>query len=436
MSRLFVAPYSYAHNAILKTRMSFEIILILAAALDRILVLPPEQPMYLLRNDASKRHRGLDAFFDMESESFKRRVKFMTMEEFVMKEGLMRDRGEEHQGQFPVDASDFDNLVNAAKGCNKHRPRMKWKEGDLLSCDIVHEYLSKHGTTPQITASHHQCLIFDKGMFDSGTPNNEQGASEFCSSGNRKMVYVTKEFQEPQLLYIQAGKPPTRMLAHFYGYMYFSDPAMGNYYKRLIRDLLHFRPEINCAAGKIIKALQDEGRTAGLSIDANGTGGYSSLHIRRGDFQYKKMKLSGDEWLMNTRDVLKENEILYIATDESDKDFFDPFRRAGFKLHFLSDYMESAALKGMDPNVMGMVETVVCSQGRTFTGTFRSTFSGYINRLRGYRGLPAKTSFYGSAEYKLKHHDWDNVNRDTYAREWPDGWIGIDADVEPSHDVF
>jgi len=226
------------------------------------------------------------------------------------------------------------------------------------------------------------------------------------------------------------------MLAHFYGYMYFSDPAIGNYYKRLIRDLLHFRPEINCAAGKIIKALQDEGRAAGLSIDANGAGGYSALHIRRGDFQYKKMKLSGDEWLMNTRDVLKKNEILYIATDEADKDFFDPFRRAGFKLHFLSDYIESAALEGMDPNIMGMVETVVCSQGRTFIGTFRSTFSGYINRLRGYRGLPAKTSFYGSAEYKLKHHDWANVNRDTYAREWPDGWIGIDADVEPSHDVF
>lgn len=51
-------------------------------------------------------------------------------------------------------------------------------------------------------------------------------------------------------------------------------------------------------------------------------------------------------------------------------------------------------------------------------------------------GFPAKTSFYGSEEYKLKHHDWVNVNRDTYAREWPDGWIGIDADVEPSRDVF
>lgn len=179
--------------------MSFEIILILAAALDRILVLPPEQPMYLLRNDVTKRHRGLDAFFDMKSASFKRRVKFMTMEEFVMKEGL-RDRGGEPLGQFPADASDFDNLVNAAKECNKHRPRMKWKEGDLPSCDIVHEYLSKHGTTPQITASHHQCLIFDKGMFDSGTPDNEQGASEFCSSGNRKLVYVTKECKSLMVL--------------------------------------------------------------------------------------------------------------------------------------------------------------------------------------------------------------------------------------------
>ena len=409
--------------------MSFEIILILAAALDRILVLPPEQPMYLLRNDAAKRHRGLDAFFDMKSASFRRRVKHMTMEEFVMKEG-------KPQGQFPADVADFDHLIGAAKECNKHRPRMKWKEGDLASCDIVHEYLSNHGTTPAITASHHQCLVFDKGMFDNGTPDDEHGASEFCSSGNRKMVWVTKEFQEPQLLYIQAGTPNTRMLAHFYGYMHFSDAAVGNYYKRLIRDLLHFRSEINCAAGKIIKALQDEGKARGFTVDANGAGGYSALHIRRGDFQYKKMKLSGEEWFLNTRDVLEKNEILYIATDEKDKDFFDPFRRAGYTLKFLSDYTELAGLKAMDPNHMGMIETVVCSRGRSFTGTFRSTFSGYINRLRGYQGLSVKTSFYGSAGEKLKHHDWDNVNRDTYAKEWPDGWIGIDADVEPSRDIF
>jgi hypothetical protein len=349
-------------------RMSFEIILIIAAALDRILVLPPEQPMYLLRNDAAKRHRGLDAFFDIKSDSFQKRVKVLTMEEFIMKEGL-RD-----QGQFPVDATDFDHLITAAKECKKGRPRINWKDGDLASCDIVHAYLSNHGTTPEITATHHQCLIFDKGMFDAGRPNDEKGASEFCSSGSREMIYVTKEFQEPQLLYIQAGRPNTRMLAHFYGYMYFSDAAEGNYYKRLVRDLLHYRPEINCAAGKIIKALQDEGKARGFLTDANGAGGYSALHIRRGDFQYKRMMLSGEEWVENTKGVFEKNEILYIATDEKDETFFEPFRWAGYTVMFLDDFTELAGLKDLDPNQLGMVETVVASRGRAFVGTFRSTF--------------------------------------------------------------
>ena len=412
-------------------RMSFEIILILAAALDRILVLPPEQPMYLLRNDAAKRHRGLDAFFDINSASFQKRVKVITMEGFVMKEGL-RDREGQPQGQFPADVIDFDHLVTAAKECNKGRPNIKWKEGDLASCDIVHDYLSKHGTTPEITASHHQCLIFDKGMFNTGKPDDEEGASEFCSSGNRKMVWVTKEFQEPQLLYIQAGKPDTRMLAHFYGYMHFSDAAVGNYYKRLVRDLLHYRPEINCAAGKIIQALQNEGKARGFMTDPNGAGGFSALHIRRGDFQYKKMILSSAQWLESTNGVFNMNEILYIATDEKEKTFFEPFRRAGYTLKFLDDFTKLAGLKDLDPNHMGMVETVVASRGRTFIGTFRSTFSGYINRLRGYHGLSVLSSFYGDRGVRLKHHIWKNVNLDTYAKEWPDAWNGVDTDVAPS----
>ncbi|KAL7499728.1 hypothetical protein ACHAWT_007372 [Skeletonema menzelii] len=413
-------------------RMSFEIILIIAAALNRILVLPPEQPMYLLRNDAAKKHRGLDAFFDIDTPSFQKRVKVISMEEFVMRESL-RDREGQPQGQFPADTEDFNHLVNAAKECRKGVQTRKGG-GGLESCDIIHAHLSKHGTTPEISATHHQCLVFDKGMFESGKPDDEKGASEFCSSGNRKTVYVTKEFDEPQLLYIQGGKPTTRMLSHYYGYIYFSDVKMGNYYKRLVRDLLHYRPEINCAAGKIIKALQEEGKARGFLADLNGAGGYSAMHIRRGDFQYKKMKLSGEEWVLATNDVFEKNEILYIATDEKDKTFFDPFRRAGYTLRFLDDFKELAGLQDMDPNHMGMVETVVASRGRAFSGTFRSTFSGYINRLRGYHGMSVTTSFYGSSKHgdKFKHHQWANVNLDTYAKEWPDAWNGIDADVAPS----
>jgi hypothetical protein len=342
--------------------MSMEIVFVLAKVTGRTLILPPDQPMYLLRNDASNRRRGLAGFFDMGGDSFKKRVKFVTMEEFLRKEATPR-------GQFPLPPNEYDELLKLAmEGCDKRE----------VSCGKIHDYLVKVGVTPNITATHHQCLVIDDGMYQTGVPDNPDSAKVFCSSGNREMVYLTKELNQPQLLYIQAAKPPTRMLAHFYGYIHFTDPSYDNYFRRYVRDLLHYRHEIFCAAGKIVQTLQSLGREHGFSTDSEGIGGYSSLHIRRGDFQYKKMKLTPDEWYNNTKDVLQKNEILYISTDEKDKSFFEPFRKAGHTLFFLENF--DPHVEGLDPNHMGMVETVVASQGRIFIGTYRSTFSGYINR--------------------------------------------------------
>jgi hypothetical protein len=47
-----------------------------------------------------------------------------------------------------------------------------------------------------------------------------------------------------------------------------------------------------------------------------------------------------------------------------------------------------------------------------------------------------KNSWYGDLEHKTIMHEWDNVNLDTYAKEWPDAWIGIDSDTHPSKDIF
>jgi len=342
--------------------MSMEIVFIIAAVTGRTLILPPDQPMYLLRHDSSNKRRGLSGFFDMTGSSFKKRVKVITTEEFLKKEATPN-------GQFSLPPNQYEELSTLArKGCDKK----------AVSCGKIHDYLMQFGTTPNITATHHQCLVVDHGMYQRGKPDFPDRAEKFCSSGNRKTVYLTKEFNRPQLLYIQAGKPQTRMLAHFYGYITFTDPSTDNYFKRYIRDLLHYRHEIFCAAGNIVAALQAIAKDHGSSIDPEGYGGYSALHIRRGDFQYKNMKLSSQEWYENTKDILKKNEILYISTDERDKSFFEPFKQAGHRLFFLQDF--TSFIEELDPNHMGMVETVVASQGRAFIGTFRSTFSGYINR--------------------------------------------------------
>ena len=101
----------------------------------------------------------------------------------------------------------------------------------------------------------------------------------------RKRWYWTKEIQKNPLIHFRAGDKEWRLLTHFYGFFHFTNPAVENYYKRFVRDFLHYHDTIFCAAGKIIKAVQAEGIERGFSVDDEGSGGFSALHIRRGEFQ-------------------------------------------------------------------------------------------------------------------------------------------------------
>jgi len=191
---------------------------------------------------------------------------------------------------------------------------------------------------------------------------------------------------EPPILHFHTSETDDyRILNHFYSVIHFTDPAIDNYYKRFVRDFIHYHENIFCAAGKVVQLLQDEGRQRGFEVDEEGAGGYSAWHVRRGDLQYKEVIISAEEWYENTAKLWLTKEILYIATDEQNRAFFDPIA-AHHDLRFLSDYIERAGLAKLDSSFLGMVETVVASRGRLFVGTWHSTFSGYIIRMRGYYG--------------------------------------------------
>ena len=76
----------------------------------------------------------------------------------------------------------------------------------------------------------------------------------------------------------------------------------------------------------------------------------------------------------NTKELWNKDEILFIATDERNKTFFDPIKKH-HNVRFLDDYFEMAKLGDMDPYYLGMVDTIVASHGRVFAGTFFSTVS-------------------------------------------------------------
>lgn len=59
------------------------------------------------------------------------------------------------------------------------------------------------------------------------------------------------------------------------------------------------------------------------------------------------------------QDHLKENEVVYVATDETDLSAFEPFKKY-IRVKFLADYYDRAGVSEMNPNLIGMLDQVRC----------------------------------------------------------------------------
>ena len=401
-------------------RMSMEIIFVVAAATGRTLVLPPKEPLYLLHADKGSKYRGFADFFPIHTEAFRKRVKVISFEEFLRKEG---GKGQE----LAVPEANRSKVEASASHC-EHRKKSK------SFCGHVIDYLSGVGYIAPVSA-HGSCLVFDADVYNGKAEPTDAAAQNYIESQcgeDRERVYFNQSWQQHKLIHFHASDKAHRLLAHYYGMVHFSDPTVSHYFKRFVRDFLHYHDSIVCAAGKIVKALQVEGKQRGFVADAEGGSGYSALHVRRGDLQYKKVKIPAAEWYENTKELWKPNEILYVATDERNKTFFDDLAKH-HTLRFLDDYWDFADLSELDPNYMGMIDTIVASRGRAFAGTWFSTFTGYINRMRGYHGMSMMDSWYSFLPKKEFLHSW-KVGGLAFAYEWPDGWVGIDANEWPSRD--
>lgn len=86
-----------------------------------------------------------------------------------------------------------------------------------------------------------------------------------------------------------------------------------------------------------------------------------------------------------------------------------------------------------------MIDQLVASRGRTFVGCWFSTFTGYINRLRGYHsdlnqmdgyemGI-IDSYYYATPAHKTKMRDYWPIKKAFYAREFPASWRNIDHDI-------
>jgi len=352
----------------------------------------------------------------------------------------------------------------------------KFKEGGRIGCLA---FPAKPGDPELKSTQVSNQKANAKVVADGLDPALVQRLSAFAAG--REVQPLAGSFLNAKVVHFAAWpKAGYRVLMHFYTLFFFADPAMERRMKRFVRDHFRYHDKVWCAAHRVTALVRRDatehyakvvnsklnsklelGEQAGDGGSGGGSGGvafsnkralqggsFSTFHIRHGEFQFKVVRLGGDEIVANTRDLLVEGELVYIATDEKDKaSFFEPLREAGFELRFLDDYFEAAQLGALQSNMLGMVDTLVASQGRHFIGTWFSTFSGYITRLRGYarhshtsphrrkNGSPNSSSsaddgndsFYFYLKKKFAMQSREPPSDPFYTREWPAAWEDIDG---------
>lgn len=254
-------------------RMEFEIMVLFAAATNRTLILPPDYPVYLLQKDKQSRHRGIQDFFQFGgnnasttykgSGGFDDVINVITMRDFFHKEIL-----EKKSYQLPMDEANRTTVLSSTIKCN-------YKAKDKKSCIYLFDHMA---TIADLVPNWHgekHCLIMDdvnwfKGSPEMMTQSEDQRLKilDFCA--DRTPIYYNRHIHDAPLIHFRSHEKDTRLLVHFYAFVHFTNPKIGNYYKRLVRDRVRYADPIHCAAGKVVKSLLEE------------FGSYSSMHIRRG----------------------------------------------------------------------------------------------------------------------------------------------------------
>lgn len=239
---------------------------VLAAATGRTLVMPPDNPLYLLNKEKGNKRRGLQNFFH----DFTDVVDIISTEELFQKESLA----------LPTDEQNRTKVSASLEECD-------WRAKSDQSCLHLYDHLAQIADYVPDWHGEHHCLIMDDQNWHTyhGSKNadakTKRRIDRFCAQ--RTPIYYNRKIHDAPLLHFRSHIKETRLLVHFYAFVYFTKPKIDNYYKRLARDRVRYTDEIFCAAGKIVTQMVTESffrHKHGGGAEA----GYFSMHIRRGEF--------------------------------------------------------------------------------------------------------------------------------------------------------
>lgn len=434
-------------------RMSMETATATAHAMGRTLVLPPEQNMYLLGKDHRKENNRFTfkKFFPFDAISEEHvAVDVITMEEFLHTE-VMGGNLKDANGTALYPPGKKTNWEGHTRDGRKlwHWLRSAGLASTWDFSKCTGAFPAKPG--PEGVADLKQRFDAMDMSYQNGerfrhyngnpTPVNgtvEDRLSEMLSFRKEICIY-NETMQDAKVVHFMGDNDSgARLLVHFYAFLFFQDWKQDLWTKRYVRDHLRYIDEIQCAAATIVNAVRTKAREHG-----NPNGEYDSMHIRRGDFQYKQTRIDATKIYKNIASVLTENATLFVATDERDKKFFDPLREH-YHLYFLDDFLHLLP-ESFNKNYYGMLDQRIASRGRVFAGAYFSTFTGYINRMRGYHSqknkLPGyqggnlKSHFYVPLDRKNEIATYSSLRGPLWGREFPVSWRDIDHDLEDHHIV-
>lgn len=202
-----------------------------------------------------------------------------------------------------------------------------------------------------------------------------------------------------------------RFLGQIANAVLFADKEREREFKRFWRDHIHYPKSVFQAASRMIAKM--------------GLFGYSALHIRRNDLQYKEVFQKAEQTIRNIEPLLHSGEALYIATDETNDGFFDAIRKK-FKVFQWKDVVAEGNVVPYSQKVINILEQTICAGGRTFFGTQKSTFSSYIFRMRGYIGAPDTKEYWHNIRYTgiegIDKNAQPEVTGSNYMMEDPGMW--------------
>lgn len=433
-------------------RMALETVIMLGISMGRTIVLPPETRIYLLNereklNEKQKFTFSVNDFFHFDKkQSTSSPIKFITMEDFLwnqaMNKGLFKHPDTQKTIFPPQNKTNWDGK----KQNNVRTPIFDFlrehayvdDDWDPMRCLSIFPSNSTLNTTKAKELLIKGPLPNVHSYTDNPVPVNASFIDRLKESQAKRMkgcFYNETMEKAPVVHFISQSMPKsTRMLVPFYSFLMFENWKQDTWTKRYVRDRFRYSDQVFCAAGRIVDSIRNIAREH--DPVGNPDGLFHSMHIRRGDFQYKNTRKEASELIEASQDELKNNATLFIATDERNKTFFEPFKQR-YNVLFLDDF--TSLIDGLNTNYYGLMDQLIASRGVTFHGTYYSTFTAYINRLRGYYSIRDKEEGYEKGELqsfyffpkgnKNDMKQYRSVQQPLWIREFPAAWRNIDEGI-------